>query len=96
MTGAALSAGHHRFEVLQLGRRVAAELADQAVNPASHITMADRFALAALSLAVDAEAAQRAGFEPLTAEALPALASALARIERASVLTHPAPLQAAG
>ncbi len=96
MSAGVLPAGHRRFEVLQLGRRVAAQLAGEAVDPAAALTMADRYALATLALAVEAEAAQRAEVEPATAEMLPLLAADLARIERAVLSTHSAPLPAAG
>ncbi len=78
-----LPAGHSRAEVLILGRRIAAELAGEALDPVAALTMADRVALATLALAVEAEAARRAGAEPMTAEALPLLADALAWIEAA-------------
>ena len=82
--------------VLRLGRRIAAELAGQACDPDADMSMADRFALATLSLAVDEEASRRAGVEPLTGETLPLLAADLARIERTTLPTPSAPLQAAG
>ena len=88
--------GHASFAVLQLGRRVAAELAGEAVDPASNLTMADRYALATLSLAVEAEAARRTDAEPMTAHMLPLLAADLARIERHATPTHSAPLPAVG
>ena len=80
MKPATLPAGHDRASVLQLGRRVAAELAGEATSPASDLSMADRLALATLALAVDLEASRRAGIEPV-AEAREVLAGALARIE---------------
>lgn len=82
MRSATLPPGHAGFVALQLGRRVAAELAGDAVDPAADITMADRIALAALALAVDIEVSARAGVEPI-AGAREALAGALARIEAA-------------
>lgn len=96
MSPAVLPAGHRRFEVLQLGRRVVAALAGEAVDPTSHLTMADRYALATLALAVEAEAARRAEVGPMTDELLPLLSADLARIERAGIHTHPEPLLAAG
>ncbi len=75
--------------MLALGRRIAAELAAEALDPEASLAMADRIALATLSLAVEAEAARRAGAEPLTAEAIPALAAALARVEREAALPIP-------
>ncbi len=73
---------HDRAAVLQKGRRVAAELAGEACDPASPLRMVDRLALATLSLAVDIEASRLAGVEPLTVEVRAGLAEALARIER--------------
>ncbi len=96
MSAAVLLAGHRRFEVLQLGRSVAAQLAGEAVDPTASLTIADRYALAALALAVEAEASRRADVDPLTAEMLPLLAADLARIERADLPMHSAPLPAAG
>ena len=75
-----LPAGHGTFATLQLGRRVAAELAGEAIDAEADLTMADRLALATLALAVDLEVSRRAGVEPI-AEAREILASALARIE---------------
>lgn len=69
--------------MLQLGRRLAGELASEAINPETALTMADRFALATLALAVDLEVSARAGVEPI-AEAREILAVALARIEAAA------------
>lgn len=80
MKPATLLTAHGRASVLQLGRRVAAELAGEAIDPAADRTMADRLALATLALAVDLEASRRAGVEPV-AEACEVLAGALARIE---------------
>ena len=80
MSGAMLPAGHGAFATLQLGRRVAAELAGEAIDPEADLTMADRLALATLALAVDLEVSCRAGVEPI-AEARETLAGALARIE---------------
>ena len=77
---ATLPAGHDRASVLQVGRRVAAELAGEAVDPVADLTMADRLALATLALAVDLEASRRAGVEPVP-EAREVLADTLARIE---------------
>ncbi len=96
MSAAVLPAGHRRFEALQLGRSVAAQIAGEAVDPAAALTIADRYALAALALAVDAEASRRAEVEPQTAELLPLLAADLARIERAALPTLSAPRPAAG
>lgn len=96
MSTAVLPASHHRLEVLQVGRRVAAELAGEAVDPSSTLSMADRYALATLALAVEAEAARRTDVEPMTAHMLPLLAADLARIEGAAVPNHSAPPQAAG
>ena len=96
MSAAVLPAGHHRIEVLQIGRRVAAELAGEAVDPSSTLSMADRYALATLALAVEAEAARRTDVEPMTAHMLPLLAADLARIERGAAPTDPEPLPAAG
>ena len=73
---------HDRAAVLHKSRRIAAELAGEACDPGSDLTMADRLALAALSLAVDVEASRRAGVEPLTAQVRPWLAEELAEIER--------------
>ena len=86
---AVLPVGHDRFAVLALGRRIAAELAAEMLDLKAPLTMADRLALATLSLAVEAEAAGRAGAEPLTAEVIPVLAAALARLERE---TAPVPI----
>ncbi len=72
---------YHPTEILLVGRRIAADLAGEACNPVSALPMADRMALAAMALAVEAEAAERAGVDPMTAETLPVLAAALARIE---------------
>ncbi len=96
MSPAVLPAGHDRHEVLALGRRIAAELAGEALDPAAALTMADRVALATLALEVEAEAARRAGAEPLSADALPALAAALARVERETVPVVIPPAPAAG
>ena len=96
MSAAVLPAGHRRFEVLQLSRRVAAQLAGEAVDPDSRLAMVDRYALATLALSVEAEAARRVDVAPLTAEMLPLLAADLARIERAALPIHSAPLPAAG
>ena len=96
MSAAVLPAGHHRLEVLQIGRRVAAELAGEAVDPSSALSMVDRYALATLAIAVDAEASRRAGAEPMTAQMLPLLAADLARIERGAPPTYSEPPQAAG
>ena len=73
---------HDRAAVLHKGRRIAAELAGEACDPGSDLTMADRLALSALSLAVDIEASRRAGVEPLTAQMRQRLAEELAEIER--------------
>ena len=81
MRGATLPAGHDRASVLQVGRRVAAELAGEAVDPAADLTMADRLALATLALAVDLKVSRRAGLEPM-AGARVMLAAALAEIRR--------------
>ena len=78
MNPAVLPAGHSRAEVLILGRRIAADLAAEAVDPTSALPMTDR-----MGLAVEAEAARRADVEPVTAEALLLLADALAWIEAA-------------
>ena len=86
---AVLPIGHDRFAVLALGRRIAAELACEAVDPASALPMVDRFALATLALAVEAETARRADVEPMTLEVLPLLAADLARIEREVTLPTP-------
>ena len=75
-----IAAGHDRASVLQLGRRVAGELAREAIDPVANLTMADRLALATLALAVDLEVSRRAGVEPV-ADAREVLAGALARIE---------------
>ena len=56
-----------RAAVLHKGRRIAAELAGEACDPGSDLTMADRLALAALSVAVDVEESRRVGVEPCTA-----------------------------
>ena len=88
--------GREAFDVLQLGRRVAAELAGEAVDSASNLTMADRYALATLAHAVEAEAARRTDVEPMTAHMLPLLAADLARLERDAPPTNPEPLPAAG
>ena len=74
---------HDRAAMLQLGRRVAGELAGEAIDPETALTMADRLALATLALAVDLEVSARAGVEPV-AEARDVLAEALARIEAAA------------
>ena len=92
---AVLPAGHHRFEVLRLGRRVAAELSGEAIDPASALSMADRMALVTLAIAVDTEASRLAGVEPMTAQALPTLAEALTAIER-EISPNPEPISAAG
>ncbi len=76
------AAAHDRAAVLQKGRRIAAELAREACDPASPLHWVDRLALATLSLAVNVEASRLAGVQPLTAEARAHLADALARIER--------------
>ena len=89
MSPAVLPAGHSRSEVLQLGRRIAAELAAEAVDPAAPLCMADRLALGTLSLAVEAEAARRADVEPLSHEVLLLLAADLARIEREAAIPIP-------
>ena len=86
MIATAAPAGHPAFDVLRLGRRVAAELAREAVNPAATLTMADRLALATLALAVDVEASRRAGVAPLDHEVQPMLAAALADIEQKSTV----------
>ena len=86
MRGATLPDGHDRASVLQVGRRIAAELAHEAVDPTADLTMADRLALATLALAVDLEASRRAGVEPVP-EAREVLAGALAHIE--ATAAHP-------
>ena len=77
---------HNRVAMLRAGRRVAAELAGEAVDPEADLTMADRLALATLALAVDLEASRRAGVEPVP-KAREVLAGALARIE--ATAAHP-------
>ena len=76
---------HDRAAVLHKGRRIAAELAGEACDAGSDLTMADRLALAALSLSVDIEASRRAGVEPCTAQAHAWLAEGLAEIERGAL-----------
>ncbi|MGI4941000.1 MAG: hypothetical protein ACRYHQ_10645 [Janthinobacterium lividum] len=71
---------HDHAAVLHKGRRIAAELAGEACDPGSDLTMVDRLALATLSLAVDIEASRRAGVEPCTVQAH----AWLAEIERAA------------
>ncbi len=83
---APVAAGRPAFDVLRLGRRLAAELAGDAVDPAAALTMTDRLALATLALAVDIEASRRAGVEPLDHEVRPMLAAALADLERKSTV----------
>ena len=51
--------------VLEVSRRIAAELAAEAANPDAGLTLTDRIAFAALALAVDIEASRRAGVEPV-------------------------------
>ena len=73
---------HDRASVLIVGRRIAADLATRALDPASGLRMADRVALAALVMAVDIEACRQAGVEPPTAELRAALSAALADVEQ--------------
>ena len=80
---------HDRAAVLHKGRRIAAELAGEACNPGSDLTMVDRLALAALSLAVDIEASLRAGVAPCTIQARAGLAEGLAEIERGAIPVIP-------
>lgn len=54
-------APHDRHSVLVVGRRVAAELAAVALDPASGLPLRVRAALAGLVLAVDLAAHRRAG-----------------------------------
>ena len=68
--------------VLEVSRRIAAELAAEALDPDAGLTLADRIALAALALAVDIKASQRAGVEPV-AGARDALADRLTMIAAA-------------
>ncbi len=77
----AVATGRPAFDVLRVGRRIAAELSSEAVDPAAALTMTDRLALAALSLAVDVEVSRCAGVEPCTAQARARLAHELASIE---------------
>ncbi len=88
MIATAAPAGHPAFDVLRVGRRLAAELAGEAIDPATALTMADRLALAtlALALAVDVEASRRAGVAPLDHEVRPMLAAALTDLERQSTV----------
>ena len=79
---APVAAGRPAFDVLRLGRRLAAELAGEAIGPATDLTIADRLALATLALAVDVETSRRAGVAPLDHEVRPMLAAALADLER--------------
>ena len=72
--------------MLQAGRRVASDLAAEGVDPAADLTMADRLALCALSLAVDIEASRRAGVAPCP-NARDMLATALTEIE--ATVVHP-------
>ena len=83
---AAIASGRPAFDLLRLGRRVAAELAREAINPAAALAMADRLALATLALAVDVEASRRAGVALLDHEVRPMLAAALADLERKSTV----------
>ena len=80
--------------VLEVSRRIAAELAAEALDPGVDLTMADRMALATLSLAVDAEASRRGGVEPV-AGAHGKLATGLALIETAAA-TSPASARCSG
>lgn len=63
MSGATLLLAHNRAAILQKGRRIADELAGEARDPSNDLTMAERIALAALSLAIDLEVARRAEIE---------------------------------
>ena len=87
MKPAPVTRGPDQAAVLELGRRIAADLAREAVDPAAALTMADRLALATLALAVEVETSRRAGVEPLDHEVRPALAAALADIERSIVVS---------
>ena len=82
----AVATGRPAFDVLRVGRRIAAELASEAVDPAAALTMTDRLALAALSLSVDVEVSRCAGVAPLDHEVRPMLAAALADLERKSTV----------
>ena len=77
---------HERAAMLRAGRLVAAELAGEAIDPEAVLTMADRLALCALSLAIDLEVSARAGVEPCP-QARDMLAGALAQIE--AMAAHP-------
>ena len=56
-------------QVLQLAETIAAEFAAAAIDPATDLTMGERRALVALSLAVEAGAARTVGLVPRSAEA---------------------------
>ena len=72
---------HDRVAMLRAGRLVAAELAGEAIDPEAVLTMADRLALATMSLAIDLEVSTRAGVEPCTTKARAWLADELTLIE---------------
>ena len=76
MTAACLTS-HDRHSVLVVGRRVAAELAAVALDPASGLPTPVRASLAALVLAVDLEAHRRAGVDLPDPETRLALVRAL-------------------
>jgi hypothetical protein len=73
--------------MLRAGRLIAAELAGEAIDLEAVLTMADRLALATLSLAIDLEVSARAGVEPCTITARAWLADELALIE--ATAAHP-------
>ncbi len=66
-----------RRQVLDLAEQVATELAAEAVDPATDLTMRERRALVALSLAVEAQAARAVGIKPRTSGAEAVLARAM-------------------
>lgn len=68
---------HDWHSVLVVGRRVAAELADVAIDPASGLSLAVRATVAGVVLAVDLEAHRRAGVALPDPETRAALAAAL-------------------
>ena len=67
-------------QVSDIIQAVAAELAVEAVDPAADLTMRERRALVALSLAVEAQAARAVGIEPRSAEAQAIVDRALAAV----------------
>ena len=80
---------HDRASLLIVGRRIAAQLAAKALDPASGLSWPVRTGLAALVLAVDLEAHRRAGVDPPNETLRAALTAALPGPEHSAALAGP-------